>query len=124
MLMASFYEEVFDHDRKFHCLHFSKIYGKQLVRKIRVTGKQKPWIARLERHQNSHPIDLHEWPVHRAYFLYIGDEQLPSYMGIITSHCKDPVMHQSGFNGMSCQGCCCRCSPFLFQQRVVVKKTT
>ena len=32
-------------------------------------------------------------------FLYIGDEILPSYIGIIISHHKDPVMNQSGFHG-------------------------
>ncbi len=29
----------------------------------------------------------------------IGDEILPSYVGIITNHDKDPVIKQPGFNG-------------------------
>ena len=32
---------------------------------------------------------------------YIGDEILPSYIGIIINHYKDPYINQPGFNGKS-----------------------
>ena len=31
-----------------------------------------------------------QWPVHPGYLLYRGDEILPSYMGILKSHYKNP----------------------------------
>ena len=30
---------------------------------------------------------------------YIGDDKLPSYIGIIINHYKDPVINHPGFNG-------------------------
>ena len=33
------------------------------------------------------------------YFLHVGGEKLPSYVGIRISHYKDPVMNQSVFYG-------------------------
>ena len=34
-----------------------------------------------------------------GYFLYIGDDILPSYIGVIRKNYKDPQTNQPGFNG-------------------------
>ena len=36
-----------------------------------------------------------------GYLLYLGDDILPSFRGIINSHYEVPFMNQSGFHGMS-----------------------